>query len=361
MASAIPRTSSGPPFPLNKLTTAPWREQALTKIGEQRFLLEWMSQAPGAMPISDAIRQTIHDHWDAAEDAAKRSSRRGASVERVTSHLNAVDADLLRLAPPSYIFGQLPGLLERARKCMPKDDLRRVRLEELVANRQTALSDYDRDLIVAARHAAAVESRHEVTRLRSFKKVLLVTAAVLAIGVAGIAVFAFIWPDKVPMCFNPDGSIVCTTSTSPAGQASTVNPSQIDAAMREAASGWDVAVVLGVGLLAAALAAAASLRSIRGTSTPFSLPVALALLKLPTGAMTAMLGLVLMRGEFIPGLSALDSSGQIISWAVILGYSQQLLTRFVDQRAQTVLDNVGRTAPDRGQPDATGEAVPVAA
>jgi hypothetical protein len=359
MASATSRTTSGPPFPLNKLTAAPWREQALTKIGEQRFLLEWMSQAPDAEPISDEIRRTIHDHWAAAESAAKRSSRRGASVERVTSHLDAVDADLLRLAPPSYVFGQLPGLLERVSKCMPKDDLRRARLEALVAHPTTTkLTGYDRDLIVAARDATAVEARHEVTRLRSFKKVLLVTAAVLAIGVVAIAVFAFIWPDKVPMCFNPDGSIVCTTSTSPVGQASTVNPSQIDAAMRKAASGWDVAVVLGVGLLAAALAAAASLRGIKGTSTPFSLPVALALLKLPTGAMTAILGLVLMRGEFIPGLSALDSSGQIISWAVLLGYSQQLLTRFVDQRAQTVLANVGRTAPDRGQPDAALEPAP---
>jgi hypothetical protein len=361
MASASSRTSSGPPFPLKKLTTAPWREQALTKIGEQRFLLEWMSNAPGAMAISDEIRQTIHDHWDAAEDAAKRPSRRGASVERVTSHLNAVDANLLRLAPPSYIFGQLPGLLERVRKCMPKDDLRRIRLEELVKNRQTALSDQDRDLIVAARHAAAVEARHEVTRLRSFKRVLLVSAAVLAIGVVAIAVFAFIWPDKVPMCFNPDGSIVCTTSTTTVGPASEVTPSQIDKAMRKAASGWDVAVVLGVGLIAAALAAAASLRGIRGTSTPFSLPISLALLKLPTGAMTAILGLILMRGEFIPGLSALDTPGQIISWAVLLGYSQQLLTRFVDQRAQTVLDDVGRTAPDRSQPDAPGEVAPAPA
>jgi hypothetical protein len=359
--------NSGPPFPLNELTAAPWREQALTKIGEQRFLLEWMAQAPGAQPISDTIRRTIHDHWAAVEGAAKRRSRRGASVERVTSHLNAVDADLLRLAPDSYIFGQLPGLLERVRKCMPQHDQRRARLEELVAKPPEALSDYDRDLIVAARHAAAVETRHEVTRLRSFKNVLLVTAAVLAIGVVGIGLFAFAWPDKVPMCFSVDGTIVCPTSTSPIpgaaadGDPSTISPVRVDKAMRAAATGWDTAVVIGVGLLAAALAAAASLRGIRGTSTPFGLPVAVALLKLPTGAMTAVLGMILMRGEFIPGLSALDSSGQIISWAVILGYSQQLLTRFVDQRAQTVLDNVGRSAPAGRQAESPGEPVPVPA
>ena len=370
MAAASARTTSGPPFPLHELTAAPWREQALTKIGEQRFLLEWMSQMDDAQPISDEIRRTIHDHWDAVEVAAKRRSRRGASVERVTSHLNAVDADLLRIAPTSYVFGQLPALLERVRKCLPENDLRRRRLEELADPATVELSERDRDLIVATRHAVAVEARHEVTRLRSFRNVLLVTAAVLAIGVIAMVVFAFIWPDKVPVCFSPEGSIVCTTSTTPlpgadnaadAGQPSTISPSEIDETMRSVASGWDVAVVIGVGLLAAALAAAASLRRIRGTSTPFGLPVALALLKLPTGALTAVLGLVLMRGEFVPGLSALDSSGQIVSWAVILGYSQQLLTRFVDQRAQTVLDNFGRPAAEQREAQKALDPAPAAA
>jgi hypothetical protein len=371
MATASARTTSGPPFPLHDLTNAPWREQALTKIGEQRFLLEWMSQRDDAQPISDEIRRTIHDHWDAAEAAAKRRSRRGASVERVTSHLNAVDANLLRLAPPSYVFGQLPALLERVKKCLPEDDLRRSRLEELAKPTTTALYERDRDLIVAARHAAAVESRHEVTRLRSFRNVLLVTAAVLAVAVTGITAFAFIWPDKVPVCFSPEGSIVCTTATAPipragadtglAGQPSAISPSRIDKTMRSVASGWDVAVVMGVGLLAAALAAAASLRRIRGTSTPFGLPVALALLKLPTGALTAILGLILMRGEFVPGLSALDSPGQIVSWAVILGYSQQLLTRFVDQRAQTVLDNFGRPVAEQREAQKALDPAPVTA
>ena len=42
------------------------------------------------------------------------------------------------------------------------------------------------------------------------------------------------------------------------------------------------------------------------------LPVAMAVLKLPTGAITAFLGLLLMRGQFVPGLSALDTSAQIL-------------------------------------------------
>jgi hypothetical protein len=53
----------------------------------------------------------------------------------------------------------------------------------------------------------------------------------------------------------------------------------------------------------------------RVAATPYSLPTALAFLKVPTGALTAVLGIVLLRGQFIPGLSALDTSGQILAWA----------------------------------------------
>ena len=68
--------------------------------------------------------------------------------------------------------------------------------------------------------------------------------------------------------------------------------------------------------------------------------LALAALKLPTGAITAFLGLLLMRGQFVPGLSALDSPAQILAWALVFGYAQQLFTRLVDQQGQTMLNNV---------------------
>jgi hypothetical protein len=47
-----------------------------------------------------------------------------------------------------------------------------------------------------------------------------------------------------------------------------------------------------------------------------------------------------MRGQFVPGLTALDTSAQILAWALVFGYAQQLFTRFVDQQGQTVLNNV---------------------
>jgi hypothetical protein len=95
-----------------------------------------------------------------------------------------------------------------------------------------------------------------------------------------------------------------------------------------------------VGLTAAAVAAAAAIRNIKGSSERYGLPFALAALKLPTGAVTAVLGLLLMRGQFVPGLNALDNAGQIVAWALVFGFAQELFTHFIDQQGQTVLNSV---------------------
>jgi hypothetical protein len=57
------------------------------------------------------------------------------------------------------------------------------------------------------------------------------------------------------------------------------------------------------------------------------------------------------HGEFVPGLSELDSQGQILAYAVLLGVGQHLFTRFVDRRAETVLNSL----PSKENPSPTGE------
>ena len=107
----------------------------------------------------------------------------------------------------------------------------------------------------------------------------------------------------------------------------------------------DVWLVELMGALGAALASAATLRNLGSNSTPYAVPVTLALFKLPTGAVTAVVGLLLMRADFVPGLSALDSSAQILGWAVVFGIAQQLVTQFADSQAAGLIENIkGRGA-----------------
>jgi hypothetical protein len=384
------------PFPIRGPATTSWREQALGRAAEYRFLARLLlSQA------SERDRQAllaIERHLDAAERAAAGPDKRrngrsdesedasettlgrwgkvasfvgGASIERAHSQLDAVETDLLRLAPDPYLRGQIPNLVAHISAHLPTGDPRRQQVESIataVAAREPdeQLSDLERDQLLGAVRDASLEARREIRRVRSFRNVLLVSAFILTLGVAGMTTLGVSSPGRVPVCFAPDDAmVVCPTAAEPvrapnaqAGGAAagdeTTSPQQqvhIDEVVRETASSWDIPVVEIVGLLAAALAGAFALRSIQGTSTPYSLPVAVAVLKLPTGALTAVLGLLLMRGGFIPGLSALDSSAQIIAWAIVFGYAQQLLTRFVDQQANTVLQNIGTpTNPQLGVP-----------
>jgi hypothetical protein len=248
------------------------------------------------------------------------------------------------MAPDEFLCGQVPSLLAHVRAHLPADDPRRTRVEELSwVARDRPLTPVERNVLLSAVRAANSESRREVIRVRSFRNVLYFATALLTIALIGVTVLAAARPDVVPLCFAPDGKVVCPTSDAsvPAGESA-------DAVVRAQADPWDIITVEILGLIAAAVAAAIALRDIRGTTTPYSLPVALLLLKLPTGALTAVLGLLLMRGNFVPGLSALDTTAQILSWAVVFGYAQQVFTRFADQQAHAVLDQVG--APTSSDP-----------
>jgi len=134
--------------------------------------------------------------------------------------------------------------------------------------------------------------------------------------------------------------IVCPTAYSARLPADQPPGPELNARIREAAKPWDHFTVEVIGLTAAAVIAATRIRNIRGSSEAPDLPVLLAVLKLPMGAITAFLGLLLVRGQFIPGLSALDTPAQILSWALVFGFTQQLFTRLVDQQGQTVLNSV---------------------
>jgi hypothetical protein len=294
----------------------------------------WPGSANGAHA---GLKRSITSHIEAVRVAAGRkdydprrwheraaSAMRGSGVERTQANLDAVETDLLRMASLDYVAGQMPSLLAHVQRFLPKDDPRRKQVTGIggrLNGGQPHMTEAERNAIVGAYHAASSQRRRDLIRVRSFRNVILGTAWILFLVAVGVAILGLVRPDALPLCFKPGRTQVCPVGS----QASSI----------------DLFLVEVVGLVAASLAAAYSLRDTRGTSTPYSLPAALALLKLPSGALTAVLGLLLMRGEFVPGLSALDSSAQIISWAVVFGYAQQLFTGMVDKQATAVLKDVG--------------------
>jgi hypothetical protein len=355
-ASEQSRNESGPIEPSydwgGRPAISSWREGARTRAHELEALTRWLTG------MSDSVRDqnmvaALHAHLAVARSAAATHagvlrSITGSSYERAASNIDAVESTLLRIAPEWYLRGQMPSVLRHVERHLAAPD-RRLGELQLLAGKGGPLDDIDRTTVIAAYRAASSEAAREHARVRSFRNVLAVTSLVLMLLAAGVAVLGMLAPKSVPLCFGPETEgrivVVCPTEQSefvtapPPGQG--LSSPDVDDVLRNTTSSQDVFTVELVGLLAASVAAAAALRGVRGTSTPFGLPVALAILKLPTGALTAFLGLLLMRGGFVPGLNALDTSAQILAWAVVFGYAQQVFTRLVDQQAHTVLDAVG--------------------
>ncbi|MYS84827.1 hypothetical protein [Embleya scabrispora] len=324
------------------------REGLRSRVIELEALLK-SKTTPGPLTAGD---QVLADQALESLDEAKRAlghehGRPAAHIAVAQTQLDLAYVILLRLLTLEDITAHLPGIVAFIKEHLPLGDERRARVDEMALSVRggDTLTEKQREVLIDASTVAHQVHLKEKLRVRSFAHIVFGVTAALAIIAALIAMAGAASPGTVPLCFNPPGmGIVCATATAGTGSAANrdrIAGQSLDEMYADVASKWDYPVVELVGLVAAAVAAAASLRRIHGTSTPYNVPVALALLKLPTGALTALLGLLLMRGDFIPGLSALDSSAQIIAWAVIFGYAQQLFTRFVDSQAQLVLNSVG--------------------
>jgi hypothetical protein len=367
-----------------------WREGTLTRVKELESLCRWMQQGQPS-GTRDMLSAAVQSHLEAATQAAQaaklnpkkrfRPFRNGSLRARAMSNLDAAEAQLLSFAPPEYLLGQIPSLLNHVRCHLIPTDPRRVEFERIT--QKLGVKDPDHPLlehkeqefekkkqrvceeriqIVSATRAASSAALREQERLRSFGNVLAVTTFLMTVLAVGIAVTGWFYPTLIPLCFAPQEGgtavVVCPTAQS---DPFTVSPPtgadaapagtplvDIDDAITNTATPRDLIVVELVGLTAAAVAAASAIRGIKGSSERFGLPVALALFKLPLGAITAFLGLLLMRGQFVPGLTALDTSAQILAWALVFGYAQQLFTRMVDRQGQVVLDSV--RGADKAQP-----------
>lgn len=342
-----------------------WRESTLTRAYELQTLTEYLART-SKRDVDASLSRAITCHLAAARDAASgkkpdfgtrlRLSRNGPLLERAMSNLDAAEAQLLNLAPTEYLLGQLPSLLRHVQRHLRSTDPGRQEFERLVRNvnneRASALDKVEaaRDQIVATVRAASSAALRENIRLRSFRNIVVSTTLLLSVLVVVLAVVGLKNPTLIPLCFAPqegdEVTVVCPTNQSEpfiplrAGVEQPQNARDIDKEVADTVERTDIVVIELIGLVAAAIAAAAAISHVRGSSERYGIPVALAALKLPTGALTAFLGLVLMRGGFVPGLNALDTSAQILAWGLVFGYAQQLFTRLIDQQGQSVLNAV---------------------
>ncbi len=349
-------------------TPSLWSEQwAIQASVEADSIEHRMRVALAAEPLDEnrkATQQAIEGLISSARHATRRRGRwrwrgpldrwRGTSIERAYQSLHAARVFLVNLMRPEEVDALAPSVIARAATILGSDDPRRVEIERLSAMppgptkgatlRQAMEITYD-----------ASDQLH--MRVRSFRNILISSAALIALLMIVLVLVVQARPYAMPLCFSPTVTAAGDQTGSAGGAASaptTVCPSGDG----QNPSAGDVVIVAGLGLLGGALAAAFAIRNVRGSSTPYDIPIALAFLKVPSGSLTAVAGILLLGGGFVPGLSELDSQRQILAYALLFGYAQQLGTRFIDDRAQSILNSLPNKDPEAKQPGPPVQVVP---
>ncbi|MGW5200341.1 hypothetical protein [Streptomyces spiralis] len=312
-----------------------WAQRTTAHVAHLQALLNRREEVTDLSAGDQKIAEKIETHLAVARNAAggwksPTSILTGSRIDRAYSNIHKAEVKLLKLVPEDEGELKWAGtvVLAQARQHLGPNDPRLVALEDRLKNGSQEMMPDLKELAVATLLAAHEAEEAERAQARSFRNILL--AAVIATSV--IAALFILWNFKgnsvisTLLCFNPPEGQVCPTGKS---------GSRVDALLVE-----------GVGAGAAALAGSLAIRKIQGTTTPYSIPAMLVLLRLPVGALSALFGIMLINGRVIPGLSNLDSTSQIAAWAVIFGVAQESLTRMIDAQGNKVLGNV--RGPERG-------------
>ncbi|GAA4048641.1 hypothetical protein [Streptomyces shaanxiensis] len=340
---------------------ASWRELPLTVIARLRTQIA--KEKRRAVSDDDGRRQAVLDgvegHLKEAEEACLKISRfrpRSGTLERTWSNIRAAETDLLSLASDDDVRAKTPEVLAVVRRNLPEDNPQRQAVEEIAEEVETGaepLTDQDRGTLVRSLTLAYATLDGSYRRVRVMADLVWIVTGAATVGLVVLALWGSLDKHSLDMCFSPQppgNRVVC-----PSGEyevegtpPSIEMPAVTEIITSSYADRMDVLTVECAGLIGAALTVVTAVHRIHAnhsTIYQFRLPLAVAVLKFPVGALSAVAGILLIKGAFVPGLSNLDSSAQIIGWSIVFGAAQHLVTHIVDQRAEEALSGVRKPPP----------------
>ena len=171
----------GDPAPLPDVAipalSGSWRRGVAAVIEDMYHLTRWL-QAKSQDPNSQILVEAVDAHLNAVRKYLSR--RRPGGLTAILGHLQAAQANLLRLAPLWYVRSWMPNIVMHARRTLDKTDLQLVKLEELGRKSESAdLSEGDRQLVVTCLAGANEQVRTTQLRLESFRNVIAASALFL--------------------------------------------------------------------------------------------------------------------------------------------------------------------------------------
>jgi hypothetical protein len=245
----------------------------------------------------------------------------GADQETAWLALHAAESDLTLTRPSAALRAEIPALLGKvATRYSTEREPGRSWAEFLTA--QHTAADVDRHGLREIKQSLLADSDKDYERLRSFRNILLVALIALIVVTALLAVLPGLLTDWITFCPTVEsrGSDSCP----------------VDAV-------WQVELLGALGGFVTALAA---LQKLRGYRNPYNLPLVQAAVRVPAGALTGLVGILILQS----GAFQLDPAegNAVVAYAIVFGAAQELVTRLIDQKANSLIEAATPSASSDG-------------
>jgi hypothetical protein len=238
----------------------------------------------------------------------------GADIERAWRNLHLAEAKIIATSPD--LAGRLPALRERALEDLDKNDERLKALQAIKPDPEH-IGPNEQATVTEALRAAYSMSDNSHTAVRSLRNRLLLFGLLMLALNLGLGAVASAFPNSLPLCVK---DFCATGGAGPAG--------------------GDVWLIQLLGALGGAVAVVILLLRTRPSVVAYTLTPYQACIKVMLGAVLAILGVLIAGTGVLQGI--VSNRPALLVLALILGYSQQVGTRFLDIYADNV---VGKAQP----------------
>lgn len=303
-----------------------WRAEVTQRVAELEHRLTvvkagW-SREEREDPEHVALAQAVEDSLGNATSAVKRDRKgripaawwTGSSMTAGWESVHEAESYMLKLVGEEDGKTMLPWLLAWIERVMDAGWLRRR--HEKALRKQITDAKFDRTEARQALRDVIVANNTRYANLRAFRNNLVVITGLLALLVLVLVVWNLFDPGIVSLAAEVDDEGKVTGGS----------------------GGADVALVALFGALGGALAIAFGLAKTKAPPSRYDPKTWLGLLKPVAGAATAVVAVVFIEGDLLLASEDIRSKAALLSYAAIFGLSQQLLTRFVDKRAESLID-----------------------
>lgn len=320
-----------------------WRTEVDVRIGELRSRLEVAGSTSsqhwpkGQSQVErDQLAEAVRSCLERAEGAVGKDRTplqyvdawwSGTSMTTGWESIHEAELHLLSLERDEDAKTTLPWLLTWVHRAMDRGWSKSHHEKSL--HEQIEEGNLDRTQARQALRDVIVANNSRYANLRAFRNNLVLVTGLLALLVAVICFWHAVNPSILSLCSQEGDKTSCLTGSSPRG--------------------GDVALVALIGALGGMLAIAFGLARTKSPPSRYDPKAWLGVLKPVAGAATALVAVVLIQADVLLGPGSAHSEMLLLAYAAIFGFSQQLLTRFVDKRAESLID-----ADDAAEPETDG-------